>query len=79
MGKFCIVEAVNRVCIFTEGYLVISEKNVQNKENPLVGFALLGRGRMLRLLVALMKWLIMGSLISRPVNHKVPGDRSIRY
>lgn len=44
--KFCIVGTVSRVSAFSKEYLAISEKNVQNKENPLVEveFAFLSRG-----------------------------------
>lgn len=42
--KLCIVGAVSRVSAFSKEYLAISEKNVQNKENPLVEFAFLSMG-----------------------------------
>lgn len=73
------MEAVSRICTFSKGYLAISEKNVQNKENPLVEFAFLSVGEKSKIISITDEMVDHGCLISRQVNHKVPGNESFGY
>lgn len=77
--KLCIVEAVSRICTFSKGYLAIPEKNVQNKEKPLVEFAFLSMWENSKIISITDEMVDRGCLISRQVNHKVPGNKSFRY